>query len=446
MEVLKMKKSNKALLIAILMGTVLLLGGCSAVFDAGLSGTLTDSDSSNGISGVMVYAYTDENLRNADFNRGATTNETGVKLSFSPSTSGNYIPATSTNADGEFSISKLIWKTTNPEFGKTASYLDVYLLYFSDDYGLVKEADKVTIVSDSSNSSRVKTSLTSRFKTKDIALRIKDAADDELSTTEFTCDVKVYLNTLTDHPYQDYSVNITGSETITVPYLADKTKGETTVLISLDIPDDSTWEWVDSSTSAYYKVVSSFSALNVTDTELRGDASITKTAYVKDYEFTYPSFRGTLNTESTAEKNDNIDVWLANSTITSGTTGRTLHVVDHVYSERDGNGANSSLVTHGVFTGLGDGVSWKPVLLASGDHIGDYEGAVAAAEVYIIVDRSDSGTVSKPDVNDWFYKIKVKCTDGDTRNLGEISEAKKKAFEKSSGDADYDIVAVIDEE
>lgn len=435
---------------------VLLISGCSAVFDAGLSGKIVDSDSGEGIPDVQIYAYTEESLRDKDFNegKGAVTGPDGVKLYFSPSSAGNYIPATTTADDGSFTINRLIWKTLSPAFGKTADYLDVYLLYFHSDYGLNKENSQVTIVSDSNNASRVNAELTSRLKTKRVQINIKDVADDEIADTAFEVKVRATINGKSE-PYRDYSTDVTGTAAITVPYLANKAEGESTVNITVSIPQDSTWQWVDASTDDYYRAAGDYS-ITVTDDELRGEAAISKTAYVKGYEFDYPAFSGMVATESDkttsyigsssdAYKNDGITVWLARvkSTAADGTVKLEVMRNCEKTTAPDGNGANSAIITHGLFSRLGEGVSWKPALEESGSHAGDYSGAVATTVVYLIIDSHSAGTQSVPDIDDYFHRIVVRCTDPATRNLEKISVGNNKAHKANAGDPAYKIDAEI---
>lgn len=440
------------LFVAMMLLAIFALAGCSAVFDAGLSGTIIDADSGSGIAGVMVYAYTDEGLRDSDYadGKGASIGADGVKLFFTPSTAGNYIPSTATGDNGSFTINKLIWKTLSPAFGKTADYLDVYLLYFHSDYGLVREESRVTIVSDSNNSSRVKAELASRLKSKRITINIKDIATDKLATTGFEVKVKATIAGKSEPYYSPDAENlnnVTGTTAITVPYLADKLKGESTVRITVSIPDESTWRWVDTSTEPDYYMASDDYSITVTDDELRGEAAISKTAYVKNYEFDYPAFSGTVATEGVSASglanasNDNMHVWLAEIKEKDSSGAITLKVIDSVITGPDGNGANTSTIYHGLFTGLGAGKRWEPALEASGEHQGDYSGAKAKTVAYLIIDDSAAGIIGTPDIADYFYLVNIKCTDEAQKPLGVLSVPKNSAF-KASGSGDYFITAV----
>ena len=89
---------------------------CYSVFEGGTSGIVVDSESTStpkaGIGNVDVYAYTSEGARNADYSSWVEGQD------FSPNAS--YYGHTSTNNDGSFSISKLVWKSKNPASGTDA--------------------------------------------------------------------------------------------------------------------------------------------------------------------------------------------------------------------------------------------------------------------------------------------------------------------------------------
>ena len=425
-----MMKKHKELILLLMACAALVLAGCSSVFNAGLSGTLTDKDTGNGISGVLVYAYTDEDLRDADYARGAATGSDGMTLTFSPTTGGNYIPTTSTNDNGYFTISKLIWENAHPQFGKTADYLDVYLLYFKSDYGLVKEDSRVTIVSDSNNSSRVNTMLTSRLGTKTITLNVKDIADDEASAVAFDVKIKAYITGCTE-PYLDTTQSVTGTSTVSVSYLKSD-PAKSTVKVSVSPAEDSTWKFIKSNPDAgeYYKAASGYAVEHAFASG--EDDSITMTAYVKNYKFDYPMLSGVVDTETdyssdtkkkdTQPENESVNLWLG--TFKDGT----LTIIDdtkaNMKTSRTGDAANGSLVTYGTFSNFGDGLDWVPselVTAEGAEHYGDYQQKVATCDVYLVIDNLDVGTVGKADMSDHFAKVSFKSSDQSDQALGTLN-------------------------
>lgn len=130
---------------------LLLLTSCSSVFSGGFTGTIREdkggSDDSNntGIEGATVYIYTDEGARNADYDAATAA---------SPSLPSRYVASTTTNANGQFSVSKILWQTSSPAYGKTADRISLYLLIHKAGFGVNgynKNSSMITIASDSTN-------------------------------------------------------------------------------------------------------------------------------------------------------------------------------------------------------------------------------------------------------------------------------------------------------
>ena len=117
--------------------TAVLLTSCSSVFNGGFTGTIKEDkggldDSSNtGISGATVYIYTDEGARNADY--AAATAQASVKPS-------RYTASTVTNDNGQFSVSKILWQTNSPAFGKTADRISLYLIIYKAGFGVDRKS------------------------------------------------------------------------------------------------------------------------------------------------------------------------------------------------------------------------------------------------------------------------------------------------------------------
>ena len=150
-------KTIKSITISLLI--LLFLTSCSSVFSGGFTGKLMEDkggldDSSNTpLVGATVFIYTDEGLRNNDYNRAITD---GTKPSNATST-------TTTNDNGQFSVSKIIWKTNSPAFGKTADKINLYLIIYKSGFGINgfnKNSNSISITSDSTNES----SYTESFK------------------------------------------------------------------------------------------------------------------------------------------------------------------------------------------------------------------------------------------------------------------------------------------
>ena len=117
-----MKKNNlNSIKNVIFIFFAFLFTSCYSVFEGGTSGIVVDSESTSipkaGIGNVDVYAYTSEGDRDADFLSWVEGED------FAPNAS--YYGHTSTNNDGSFSISKLVWKSENPAFGKDADIRNI---------------------------------------------------------------------------------------------------------------------------------------------------------------------------------------------------------------------------------------------------------------------------------------------------------------------------------
>ena len=155
---------------------------CSSVFSGGTGGRVVDAESTSnpkeGISDVEVYAYTSEKDRDSDFNKWNKTER------FSPAS--KYYARTTTGTDGNFVISKLMWKEWKPAFGKDGDVSEVYLLFYHENYGLVKGG--TLIVSDSTTDSIYVEMTKTRVSTL-LSLSVIDVATD--SATSETVHVKV---------------------------------------------------------------------------------------------------------------------------------------------------------------------------------------------------------------------------------------------------------------
>ena len=120
------------ILIFIAISFLFTLNSCSSVFSAGVSGKVVDAESTTnpkeGIADVEVYAYVNEKNRDADFDSYIS----GTR--FSPTDDKYYIGHTTSNSDGTFTINKVVWNAYFPDFGKTADYCTIYLLFFHNDY------------------------------------------------------------------------------------------------------------------------------------------------------------------------------------------------------------------------------------------------------------------------------------------------------------------------
>ena len=144
---------NRRLLFTAALMLAVLLASCSVVFEAGISGTV-ETPSGTGktaVAGVNVFAYTDKSSRDSDYDlfRAGTITR--------PREDSGYVATTSTNANGEFTVNKIVWETKRSDFGKTADVNKLYLIFYHEDY--YPEKADATVISGSTNSGNVSVTL-----------------------------------------------------------------------------------------------------------------------------------------------------------------------------------------------------------------------------------------------------------------------------------------------
>lgn len=206
-----MQKILKSFLLLICAGV--LFTSCYSVFQGGTSGIVVDSESTsnpkNGIANVDIYAYTDSKTRDSDFKRWV---EGTV---FCPTA--DYYGHTSTGGDGSFTLSKLVWKSFKPSFGKDADVEKVYLLFYHKDYGLTK--GETIIVSDDA-AQTVYQELIKIRKTMPLSLTFKDVKDNSQTTNTVAVEISVPQTNgkITDAEPIVYKTSITGNGTVAISY------------------------------------------------------------------------------------------------------------------------------------------------------------------------------------------------------------------------------------
>ena len=209
----KMRSVFKYSLGLIFIVLLSLFTGCYSIFSGGASGVVVDSESTTtpkaGIANVDVYAYTIEQDRDTDFD---AWQEGTV---FAPKAA--YYGHTTTQADGTFLISKLVWKTYTPTFGKDADYSKVFFIFYHENYGLEKGSS--IIVSDST-SDVVYQELTTNKKTSSIGITINDVSTGNAATLPVYVSIEVPQTTSNNATVKSkiYEAVITGTGSIPVTY------------------------------------------------------------------------------------------------------------------------------------------------------------------------------------------------------------------------------------
>lgn len=198
---------------------MILFTSCSGVYYGGITGSVVDAETGDGINDVMVAVYFDEAARDTDYN---SYDKEGHADFAAPSADG----IAYTNASGAYSFSKVYWKTNSAEYGKDADKTNVYLLFYNEDYGLTKSDSSVTLYSEST--SQIKTAeLTSIVDTYTYDVKFNEVlsteAGDVTSSSPITEGIKFH------YEYVDYrgtlqkeTVEIVGSTfSIPVTYYCD---------------------------------------------------------------------------------------------------------------------------------------------------------------------------------------------------------------------------------
>ena len=280
------RKTAFAVVLAVL---ITILAGCSTVFEAGISGKVVTASGTGtaNVPDVSVFAYTDEGRRNSDYDKFVAGTITR------PDEGSGYVAATTTNANGEFTVNKIVWKTTNPEFGKTADVSKLFLIFYHEDYKPAK-AD-ATVISGSTNSRNVYVKLEGSKDYTTLNITVYDVTTKKAMTTPVT--LEYWLDDSTAHD----TVTLTGNASIPISFK----KGENPdVFFTLSSPCDS-WKMCTREGS----LIPEYKVLDVEEGTLR------VSLYMMGFEYTLPAFSGDIDGTYTTTPNlegvDNVRIHLA---------------------------------------------------------------------------------------------------------------------------------------
>lgn len=345
------KRFFKTLTGALAITTTLLLTSCYSVFSGGTGGIIVDAESTSvpqaGIANVDIYAYTDAGIRDSDFNSWTEGKD------FSPSQT--YYGHTTTDANGNFSISNITWKSYNPVFGKDADFTTIYLLYYHKNYGLTKGD---TIILSDSTSDTVYQELKSIKKTTALTINIYDVANTNLTSNNILVKVSVpqTTDTLTDAKPIVYEQTITSSGTINICY--PRWKNQTDKAAEIENEPEISITYAQSSDMITWKACAnkdneaqdySFYEDNSSVKKTIKNSTYSVSLYGKTTRINLPSISGTYG-DSTDAENDGVVISMkakdseGNYTIDCGEVT--------TYAQTVGN---SDKQTHGNFSELGNG-------------------------------------------------------------------------------------------
>lgn len=325
-------KAIKSITISMLI--LLAITSCSSVFSGGFTGKIMEDkggldDSANTpLAGATVFIYTDEGTRNSDYDRAISN---GTKPS-------NATATTTTNDNGQFSVSKIIWKTNNPSFGKTADKINLYLIIYKSGFGVNgfnKNSNAISITSDSTNESTYTESFKRTEKVSNITFNLTNVANNG-ETINDTLLVK-----LTDLEAINCNISKTSSSnTFSVSYKNDDNTQPKIKINGYTIQSEnsnSTWIKCDDNGGSFIPIEKYIqTAADSQSIDL----------YAKQTKFSYPTITGRLANSTNSSTDGNI-----------GTSADDGIVIEYYVGEKSIGRATTTTsqiandrVKHGVFT------------------------------------------------------------------------------------------------
>ena len=331
---------RRFLVIIALIALVLVLAGCSVVFEAGISGKVVTASGTGtaNVQDVSVFAYTDSSLRDSDFAKFQAGTITR------PSEGSGYVATTNTNANGEFTVNKVVWETKKSEFGKTADVSKLYLIFYHEDYFPAK-AD-ATIISGSTNSSNVYVKLEGSKDYTTLNVTVYDVATHTAMTEACNLEYQVEGKESSD------SAVVTGAASIRVSYPKATTPDVTFKLTS----PGTGWKMTDKDGALIEQLVEE-------DVE---EGTLSVSLYMKSFELTLPSFSGDIDgliDGNASNASDNLPIRLAY--FDKDGNEQYFEEVDdaQLKTYSDPRNVNTNvLYRHGVFSGVGSTNNYSLVI------------------------------------------------------------------------------------
>lgn len=375
---------NKLSGCAFVLVAALLISSCAnySVFNGGAAGLIVDAESTStpkaGIPNVDVYAFTSIADRNLNF---AAWIEGTI---FKPSTT--YYGHTTTDVNGSFSISNIIWKEENPDFGKDGDSTMIFLLYYHENYGL--SMDQTVITSDSTNNT-VYAELKAVKKTTALNINIYDVSTSAVTTNDVLVSVSVPQTTDTNTLAKPkvYKQTITGSGTMYISY--PRWKNNEDRINEVENTPQVTITYSQSADTVTWKACANGNNEAHDYSFLADDFEIRKTIsnsvynislYGKSMVIAFPVVSGKVSdssVSSTPALNDGRVVKMM-AKASDGTFSKDCGETT-TFAQTLGTGPNQE---HGIFNGLGSGVYWRDTT---------YIGRYTTIDVKFFVDNTDTG-------------------------------------------------------
>ena len=336
-----------------LIVSALVLASCSVVFEAGISGKVVTAEGTgtSNVQDVSVFAYTDSGLRDSDF---AKFQEGTITR---PTEGSGYVATTTTNANGEFTVNKVVWETKKSEFGKTADVSKLYLIFYHEDYKPAK-AD-ATVISGSTNSSNVYVKLEGSKDYTTINVTVYDVSTGRVLTDACTLEYSVEGVEGSD------TMTMTGTGTFTISFPKDREK-DPNVTIKLSSPG-SDWKMTDKNGNVIED--------DPDPIEDVAPGTLRVSLFMKSYSFTLPAFNGNIDGSLTALADpnspykagiDNLPVTLLYYTTENEwkVFKETESAGNQSTSARIGQGDNV-YYQHGLFSGVGNSENYSIIASSS---------------------------------------------------------------------------------
>ena len=333
--------ARKRFCLLALIVIALALASCSVVFEAGISGKVVTAEGTgtSNVQDVSVFAYTDSGLRDSDFAKFQAGTITR------PTEGSGYVATTTTNANGEFTVNKVVWETKNSEFGKTADVSKLYLIFYHEDYKPAK-AD-ATVISGSTNSSNVYVKLEGSKDYTTLNITVYDVATGTAMTD--ACNLEYHV----EGKEGSDSIVVTGASNVRISYPKDTTPDVTIKLAS----PGSSWKMTDKTGKVITQQI-------VEDVE---EGTLSVSLYMKRYEFTLPAFSGSVVFDSNEaaqltinvdpiNANDNVQVWLQykKAGVNEWKDFTETKSANHMTYAVQASSGNNMYYNHGQFSGVGN--------------------------------------------------------------------------------------------
>ncbi|MDK2860745.1 hypothetical protein [Sphaerochaeta halotolerans] len=349
-----MKHHNTRVAFLVLF-VIVTLSSCSVVFRASIGGVLKDQASEEGIEGMDVFIYTDASSRDADYQLwSADTSKVGQ--------SSKYRGKTQSDAEGNFTIDRIIWESNQPAYGKTADYIEVFFIFFHEDYGVHKNSNTkhYMIASDSANNGLVSENFTKVNKTAGLTVSVVNQRTRAIMTET--------VQAIVAGPLKTVEILVNGGTLNTqVSYPLSSSTSEASITLTR-----AGWLHVDSAGTEIQEITVDLA-----------DSPIQVQTYMQEAEPDFPTLSGRLAEDATPANNTGKTILLGYDD--NGSLQRFPQASARITTQAVEVGDTTQ---EGVIGGLGQGLTYEEV------HTKIVNASTGEwSEVYLILDVNNNGTI-----------------------------------------------------